>query len=78
MKSKVWNDSVEGRRVDEFNLTFKGQDWTVRRIQHHAIGDTDYVRRDLNHFHTQFEDVPEEWEEAIDRVIDEDKEFKVK
>ena len=77
-QGKVWNDNVSGRRVDEFNLTFEGTDWIVRRIQHHDTGDTDYVRRNINKFHTSFEDVPEEWKPAIDRVIDEEKPFQCK
>lgn len=76
-QGNVWDNSVSGRRVDEFNLTFEGRDWTVRRITHHDTGDVDYKRRNINQFHSRFEKPPEEWKSAIDRVIDEDKDFKV-
>lgn len=76
-QGKVWDNSVSGRRVDEFKLTYEGTDWTVRRIKHHDTGGTEYRRRNINQFHTRFKKVPKEWEPAIDRVIDENKSFKV-
>lgn len=77
MKGNVWNSNVSGRRVHEFDLTFDGRDWTVRRILHFGTTDVEYKRRDMNKFHSRFKEVPESWEDAIDRVIDKDEDFVV-
>jgi hypothetical protein len=76
-QGNVWDNRMAGYQVDEFKLTFEDRDWTVRRVTHHDTGDVEYKRRDMNRFHSRFEKVPPAWENAIDRVIDEDKPFKI-
>lgn len=76
-QGNVWDNRMTGYQVDEFKLTFEGRDWNVRRVTHHDTGEVEYKRRDLNQFHSRFKKVPSSWENAIDRVIDEDKPFKI-
>ncbi len=76
-QGKVWDSRMKKYQTHEFKLSFDGNDWAVRRITHHDTGEVEYKRRNINKFHSQFEKVPSDWENAIDRVIDENKPFKI-
>jgi len=73
-QGNVWNTNEY--KVEEFNVTFEGRDWTVRRVTYNN-DNVGYKRRDVSRLDSWFIKVPSAWKDAIDRVIDENKSFKI-